>query len=105
MKARERFIERHKGGERAILVQMHLYMETPADALEEFQELASSAGVEILHIIQGNLPSPSPKYYVGLGKAEEIRDAVLTFKADVVIFNHTLAPAQGRNLENLLNLD
>lgn len=102
MKGSEQFIERHKGGERAILVQMTLYLETPADALEEFQELANAAGAQILEIVSGNLASPSPKYFVGLGKAEEIREAVQALKADVVIFNHELAPAQGRNLENLL---
>lgn len=103
MRAREHFIDRHKGGERAILVQMSLYLETPPDALEEFEELATSAGVEILAVIQGNLASPSPKYFVGLGKADEIAEAVKNLKADVVIFNHELAPAQGRNLENLFD--
>ncbi len=103
MKTTEQFIDRHKGGERAILVQMTLYLETPEDALEEFKELATTAGVQILEVIGGNLAAPSSKYFVGIGKAEEIREAVLAQRADVVIFNHELAPAQGRNLENLFD--
>jgi GTP-binding protein HflX len=98
---KEQFIDRHKGGERAILVQMTQYLDTPPDALEEFQELATTAGVRILEVIGGNLASPSPKYFVGSGKAEEILEAVKSLNADVVIFNHELAPAQGRNLETL----
>lgn len=95
------FIERHRGGERAILVQIDLYQQTPADALAEFQDLANSSGVDTLSIITGKRTKPSPKYFVGSGKADEIHEAVQGLKADVVLFNHELTPAQGRNLELL----
>ena len=95
------FIERHKGGERAILVQMDLFRQTHPCALAEFKELADSANLDILDIIQGKRTTPEPKYFVGTGKAEEIKAAVQTHQAEVVLFNHALTPAQGRNLENL----
>ena len=95
------FIERHKGGERAILVQMDLFQTTHPYALEEFQELANSANLDTLAIILAKRNAPEPKYFVGTGKADEIRQAVQTHKADVVLFNHELSPGQGRNLEQL----
>lgn len=97
----EFFIERHKGGERAILVQMDVFHQIHPYALEEFQELANSANLETLEVIRGKRSAPEPKFFVGTGKAEEIRQTVETHEAEVVLFNHELSPAQGRNLENL----
>ncbi|HET8816804.1 MAG TPA: ribosome rescue GTPase HflX, partial [Pseudidiomarina sp.] len=45
--------------------------------------------------------TPSSRYFVGSGKAEEIAEAVKTLGANVVIFNHALTPTQERNLEKL----
>jgi len=42
-----------------------------------------------------------PGTYVGKGKAEEIHDRALASKADVVIFDHDLSPAQIRSLEKV----
>jgi len=99
--ANQFFIERHRGGERAILVQIELFRQTHPYALEEFKELANSASLEILVIVTGKRSAPEPKYFVGTGKAEEIAQAAKTHQAEVVLFNHQLTPAQGRNLENL----
>jgi GTPase len=95
------FIDRHAGGERAILVQITLFQQTHSDALEEFQELANAANLDTLAIIEGKRSSPEPKLFVGTGKADEIHHAVKLHAADVVLFNHELSPGQGRNLENL----
>lgn len=72
------------------------------DDLPEFQELAKSAGAEVVAIVTGKRTIPAPKYFVGLGKAEEIRMLVEANQVGLVIFNHTLTPAQERNLEKLL---
>lgn len=53
--------------------------------------------------ITGTLAKPNAKYFVGTGKADEIRQAVETHNADLVIFNHTLTPSQERNLEKLIS--
>ena len=44
---------------------------------------------------------PDPKYFVGSGKAEEIRDCAHLNNADVVLVDQTLTPSQERNLEKL----
>ncbi|MCB1816127.1 MAG: GTPase HflX, partial [Candidatus Competibacteraceae bacterium] len=99
--------ERPRSGERAILV--HITLNQPvaptqddAYALTEFQELANSAGAQEATLITGRRTVPEPRYFVGTGKAEEIRDAVLTHNAELVIVNHDLSPSQERNLERLL---
>jgi GTP-binding protein HflX len=46
-------------------------------------------------------PRPDPKYFVGSGKAEEIRACAEEHNADVVLVDQTLTPSQERNLEKL----
>ncbi len=70
--------------------------------MEEFQQLAVSAGGVPVAMINGKRRAPSPKYFVGSGKAEEIRQRVESQNADLVIFDHALTPAQERNLEQIL---
>lgn len=83
---------------------MHIdfYNKTHPESLSEFEELAYSAGSDVLAIIIGKRTVPESKYFVGVGKAAEIQAAVLGSKADLVLFNHELSPAQERNLEKLL---
>jgi GTP-binding protein HflX len=98
----EQSIDRPKGGERAVLVHIHFPAGQMQEDLLEFKELALSAGAEMIALVTGTRSTPSAKYFVGGGKAEEIRAIVAREKADLVIFNHTLTPAQERNLERLL---
>lgn len=66
------------------------------------QELALSAGLDILHTMSCNRTAPDIKMFIGQGKADELKNLINTLNADLVLFNHDLAPAQGRNLEALL---
>lgn len=94
--------ERPKAGERAILVQLALPGLNAERALQEFKELATSAKAEVVAVITGSRAVPEAKYYVGLGKAEEIQQQVEEHKAELVLVNHELSPSQERNLERLL---
>ena len=99
----KRLFEQPKSGEDAVLVHLHFSEEASKEELEEFRALAHAAGIKtVATIIVGHGKVPSPKYLVGAGKAEEIRNAVMDHRAQVVLFNHTLSPAQQRNLERLL---
>ncbi|PNH87635.1 ribosome rescue GTPase HflX [Vibrio diazotrophicus] len=93
--------DRYEAGERAVLVHINFTQQGEWEDLSECQMLVSSAGVETLQVVTGSRQSPHPKYYVGEGKAQEIAQAVQATEADVVIFNHSLSPAQERNLEHL----
>ncbi len=93
--------DRYEAGERAVLVHINFTQQGEWEDLSECEMLVSSAGVETLQVITGSRQSPHPKYYVGEGKAQEIAQAIKATEADVVIFNHSLSPAQERNLEAL----
>lgn len=94
--------ERPCGEERAILVRLLMEeIEEPQD-LVEFRNLVTSAGAECIALISGRRQAPDPRWFVGSGKAEEIRLAAQENNADLVIFDHALSPSQERNLEVFL---
>lgn len=99
--SQQHFIERYKGGERAILVQIDLNQSNFDDDLQEFKSLADSASVKTQAIITGRAAAPSPKFFMGTGKAEEVAAQVAFYNAEVVLVNHALSAAQGRNCEEL----
>jgi GTPase len=67
----------------------------------EFSALAASAGVLGVAVVHASRPRPDPKYFVGSGKAEEIRLCADANNADLVLVDRTLTPSQERNLEKL----
>ena len=93
--------DRYEAGERAILVHINFPQESDREDLDELKLLVDSAGVSSVGVVGGSRRAPSPRYFVGEGKAQEIADVVQEQQADVVIFNHALAPSQERNLESL----
>ncbi|MGK8663735.1 ribosome rescue GTPase HflX [Serratia marcescens] len=93
--------DRYETGEQAVLVHIYFSQDKDTEDLNEFESLVSSAGVEALQVVTGSRKAPHPKYFVGEGKAEEIADAVKASGASVVLFDHSLSPAQERNLERL----
>jgi GTP-binding protein HflX len=91
--------ERPRTGEKAVLVHLELQSEGEREQLQEFQELARSAGATVCTVVSGSRYSPDPRYFVGSGKADEIHDQVEACGAEVVLVNHSLSPSQERNLE------
>jgi len=94
--------ERPQSGERAVLVHVDFPGESDPEDLLEFTDLASSAGAEPVATVTASRTAPHPRFYVGSGKAEEIRDLLSAEGAQLVMFNHELSPSQERNLEQLL---
>ncbi len=91
--------ERHRGGERALLVHVNFPHQPDQDDLTEFVELTRSADVIDVDIIVGSRQQPSAKTFIGKGKLEEVAAQVKAQDIDVVLFNHALSPSQERNLE------
>jgi len=93
--------ERYQAGEQAVLVHVDFPDESSREDLSEFKMLVSSAGVKSLDVVTGKRNTPHPRFFVGSGKAEEIRDAVSLVGANVILFNHSLTPSQEKNVEAL----
>jgi GTP-binding protein HflX len=70
-------------------------------ALQEFGELARSAGASVVGTLAARVDRPNPRYFVGTGKAEELRQHRHALDADLILVNHALSPVQERNLEKL----
>ncbi len=71
------------------------------DPLEELKLLAETAGAEVVGSITQSLPKVDPRYYIGKGKAQELKDYVKSLEATTVIFDNDLSPAQISNHEKL----
>lgn len=93
------FFERPQSGELAVLVHMNLAAEADQESPKELEELAISAGADPVEFLTGSLAHPNPKFFIGQGKLEELRELVQMHDAQLVIFNHALSPAQERNIE------
>jgi GTP-binding protein HflX len=94
--------ERPRSGEKAVLVHLGLHGAPTGEELDEFVDLARSAGAVPLALISTQRKTPDPRLFVGSGKAEEIREQVEAHQAELVIFDNPLNPSQERNLEKLL---
>ncbi len=91
--------ERPRSGERAVLVRLGLGAPVDAEDLEEFTQLALSAGAEPVATLTGRRDRPDPRFFLGTGKAEELRIVAESHAADIVLVDHALSPGQERNLE------
>jgi GTP-binding protein HflX len=93
--------ERPRAGERAVLVRIGLGSAVKSEDLEEFEQLARSAGAQPVATITGRRARPESRYFVGSGKAEEIASAARAQDAEIILVDHPLSPSQERNLEKL----
>jgi len=91
--------------ERAILVAAVFKGSRGGDNLVELTALAETAGAIVVDRFQQRIARPHPALYIGKGKAEQLAERVRRFKADVVIFDNDLTPAQIRALETVLKVN
>lgn len=96
--------ERPRTGEKAVLVRVGIGSAVEREDIEEFTQLAESAGATPVATITGRRERPEPKFFVGSGKADEIRASAVEHCAEVVLVDHALSPSQERNLEKLIGL-
>ena len=94
--------ERPRAGERAVLVRLGLGAPVNEQDIREFEALAVSAGASPVATVTGSRRTPEPRYFVGSGKAEEIRAAAEEGDAELILVDHALSPSQERNLERLV---
>ena len=75
------------------------------EAVESLAELAALAGnlgwSTVDRLVVRLRERPHPRFYVGSGKAEEIKTKAADAKAELIIFDEALSPSQQRNFEKL----
>ena len=94
--------ERSRKGETALLIQTHSGGPPEPDVLEEFADLARSAGATVAALLHARIDRPNAATLIGSGKLEECKAMADATGADLVLVNHTLSPVQERNLEKAL---
>ncbi len=72
-------------------------------ALDELEELASTAGAVTVGRVVQNLSQIHPVTYVGKGKLDEIKDLLWETEATGIICDDELSPIQLGNMEDALN--
>jgi len=89
---------------KALLFHNYFYADAlfAEEEIAEFRELARSANFEPMTLMTSRRQVPNAKYFIGEGKVEEIRQAVVDQSISVVLVNHTLTPSQERNLQKEL---
>ena len=73
-------------------------------SLDELALLAESAGDVAVARVVARRKAPDPALFVGSGKADEIKALVAGHRAEAVLFDQALSPAQQRNLEQHLGV-
>ena len=94
--------ERSKKGELALLIQPYPQGTPDTTLLDEFVELARSAGAKVEATLAARLDRPNPALLLGTGKVDEAKAMADAVGADLVLINHPLTPVQERNLERVL---
>ena len=72
------------------------------ESLDELEELAETAGAQVVGRVVQSREGIHPGYYVGTGKLEEIQMAVRGLDATGIICDDELSPSQMNNLEREL---
>src|SRR6202171_3666217 len=72
------------------------------ESLDELEELARTAGAQIVGRVSQRLDHPDPRTYLGRGKLTEARDLAIEHEADLVIVDDELAANTQRSMEEIL---
>ncbi|MFQ5426990.1 MAG: GTPase HflX, partial [Gaiellales bacterium] len=90
--------------ERGLIVTVICTVDDLGEQLGELRELLRTAGVEPVGELVQRRPEPHPRTYVGQGKLDELRTAAHERRAESIIVDDELTPAQQRRLEDVVKL-
>jgi len=72
--------------------------------LDELARLADTAGAAVVGRTSQRIEAPTPNFYLGQGKVEELKGILADARATLVLVDEPLSPVQGVNLEKALAL-
>jgi len=85
---------------RAILVGIDTKQDS--EPLKELSQLADTAGFITVGLVTQPRPKPDASYYLGYGRLHDLVLEIQALRADTVIFDDELSPAQIRNIQKEL---
>ena len=91
--------------ERAALATVDTGAYDAEESLTELEELAQTAGVEVVLKLTQNRATPDHSSYFGAGKLEELKEACEQQEVTLLICDDELSPSQLRTIEKFLNPD
>lgn len=94
----------NKKPERAILCSVDTGSFDAEVSIDELEELAKTAGAEVIAKVIQARPAPDATLFLGVGKLDEIKEFYKYDDIDLLIFDDELSPSQQRNIENYTNL-
>ncbi|HEY8963071.1 MAG TPA: GTPase HflX [Alphaproteobacteria bacterium] len=71
--------------------------------MAEAEGLARAIDLDVIDVIEVNVPKPNPATLITLGGVEKAMAVIEPAKPDVIFFNGALSPVQQRNLEKAWN--
>lgn len=93
-------IEQNEARTRVILVGLDTGEYDAESSMEELEELADTAGCEVVATVIQSRPAPEAATCIGAGKLEEIREQVELLDAEMLIFDTELTGMQMRNISD-----
>ncbi len=83
----------------------HSTLEAEERSLDELELLTDTAGSDPVGRELVRRDAPDAAYFIGSGKAKELRGVTMAMDIDVVVFDNELSPAQQRNLQEVFECD
>jgi len=72
------------------------------DHLDELGRLADTAGAEVVGRTHQRVEAPTPTFYLGQGKVDELKGVLKDTGSTLLLFDEALSPVQGSSLEKAL---
>lgn len=94
------FFENTQKPECAVLVGLDTGEYDCEVSLDELEELAKTAGAQVLARVTQKRDTPDGATYIGSGRLQEIKDFCADNEVDLLIFDGELTPSQQRNVED-----
>ncbi len=91
--------------QRAVLVGIDLGEYDMDISLDELEELAKTAGAEVVARLVQKRPEPDKATGIGEGKLEELKEICENNDIDLIIFDCELSPSQLKNIEDFADID
>lgn len=74
------------------------------DHLDELEQLVNNIEIDVVNKNIVKLRKITAKYYIGKGKAEELRDTCKRLQIEILVFDEVLSPSQQKNLDKLIGI-